>query len=138
MIHVLLVDDHYYIRRIIRRLLQRSPDIEVVDEAQSGTEAVKLAQALSPDVIVMDISMHDMNGFQAIQQIQALNIPTQIVILSIHNNLIYVRRALQQGARGYVLKRTAVKELTQAILSVWRGQTFVSPSLAAALTHSFS
>jgi DNA-binding NarL/FixJ family response regulator len=129
MIEVLLVDDHSHIRRIVSNLLQLAPEIKVVDEAVNGAEAVKLAQELSPDVIVMDISMPDMDGFQAMEQIQALNLPTEVVILSMYGNDSFVRRALQQGARGYVLKRTAVKELVQAITSAWQGQTFVSPAL---------
>jgi DNA-binding NarL/FixJ family response regulator len=129
MIQVLIVDDHSHIRRIISNLLQLAPNIEVVDEAVNGAEAVKLAQELSPDVIVMDISMPDMDGFQALEQIQALNIPTEVVILSMYGNGSFVRRALQEGAKGYVLKRTAVKELAQAIVSAWQGQTFVSSAL---------
>jgi DNA-binding NarL/FixJ family response regulator len=137
MIHVLIVDDHYHIRRNVRQLLQQAPDIEVIDEAQNGAEAVKLAQALTPDVIVMDISMPDIDGFQAIEQIQALNISTQIVILSMYGNLTFVRRALQQGVKGYVLKRTAVKELVQAIISAWQGKTFLSAPLANSLSDNF-
>lgn len=134
MIQVLIVDDHSHIRRIITTLLQRNPDIEVVDEAVSGSEAIKLAQKLHPDVVVMDISMPDMDGFQAIEQIQALDLPLQFVILSTYSNLAFVRQALQQGVLGYVLKRTAVQELATAIIAAAQGQSFLSPLIA----HNFS
>lgn len=133
MIHVLIVDDHYQVRRSVRLLLQQVPDIQVVDEAPNGREGIKLAQALAPDVIVMDISMPDMDGFQTIKQLQALDIPTKIVILSMYGNLTFVKKALQQGVRGYVLKRSAVKELVQAIKSVWQGRTYLSPVIANSL-----
>jgi two-component system, NarL family, response regulator LiaR len=136
MIHVLIVDDHHHMRRNVRRLLQQEPGIQVVDEASNGREGVELAQALNPDVIVMDIAMPDMDGFQAIEQIQKLGIPAKIVILSMYANLTFVRRALQQGVKGYVLKRTAVKELAQAIKTAWQGRTYLSPALADTLTDS--
>jgi DNA-binding NarL/FixJ family response regulator len=136
MIHVLIVDDHHQMRRNVRRLLQQEPDIQVVDEASNGREGIELAQTLNPDVIVMDIAMPDMDGFQTIKQLQKLGIPAKIVILSMYANLIFVRRALQQGVKGYVLKRTAVKELAQAIQAAWQDRTYLSPALADTLSDS--
>ena len=136
MIHVLIVDDHHHMRRNVRRLLQQEPDIQVVDEASNGREGVRLAQTHNPDVIVMDIAMPDMDGFQAIEQIQKLGIPAKIVILSMYANLTFVQRALQQGVKGYVLKRTAVKELAHAIKSVWQDRIYLSPALADTLADS--
>jgi DNA-binding NarL/FixJ family response regulator len=136
MIHVLIVDDHHHMRRNVRRLLQQEADIQVVDEASNGREGVDLAQVHNPDVIVMDITMPDMDGFQAIEQIQKLGIPAKIIILSMYANLTFVRRALQQGVKGYVLKRTAVKELAQAIKTAWQDNIYLSPALANTLSDS--
>lgn len=136
MIHVLIVDDHSHIRRIISNLLHLSPDIEVIAEAENGIEAVKLAQVLNPDVVVMDISMPEMDGFQAIKQFQALNLSLQVVILSTYSNSTFVQRALQLGVQGYVLKRTVVKELPTAIRSASQGQTFLSPLISESIPAS--
>jgi DNA-binding NarL/FixJ family response regulator len=128
MIQVLIADDHQHVRRGLRRLLQQSKDIEVVGEASDGEEAVDLAQRLRPHVIVMDISMPKLDGIQAMIQIQEREIPTRIVILSMHAGVDFMRLAKREGACGYVLKQTVSQELKPAIRAAWRGDTYFTPA----------
>ncbi len=123
-IQVLIADDHQYVRRGLRRLLQNTEDMQVVGEASNGEEAVELTEKLRPDVVVMDISMPKLDGIQALKRIRKQKIPTRVIILSMHTEIDIMRTAMQQGAHGYVLKRMAAQELTTAIRAVWRGDTY--------------
>jgi two-component system, NarL family, response regulator NreC len=127
MIQVLIADDHLPVRRGLRRLLQQTKDMEVVGEASDGLEAVELAQQLQPDVVVMDISMPNLDGIQALTRIQEKQIPTRVVILSMHAGADFARLAQRQGAYGYVLKRQASRDLKPAIRAAWRGETYFAP-----------
>ena len=137
MISVVVADDHHLVRQGIRALLENADDIDVVGEAEDGIEAVELARALTPDVLVMDISMPRMNGTQATQRIRANHLATQIVILSMYDEEAIVRRALRQGAIGYVLKRAVTEELLLAIRSAARGDTYLSPPIARSILDEF-
>lgn len=127
-IGVLLVDDHAVLRSGLRALLNLEPDLEVVGEAANGREAVELAQNLKPDVIVMDISMPEMDGLAAAKAIHEMEIPSHIVMLTVHAEEAYLFQTLQVGASGYVLKSSADRELMDAIRAAHRGEVFLYPS----------
>lgn len=129
-IHVLVADDHTLVRRGIRALLENAEGIEVIGEAENGEEAITLAKRLEPDVVVMDISMPILDGIQATEQICSLNLPTQVVILSMYAHVNLVKQALQKGATGYVLKPSATEELLQAVRSARQGKIYLSAVLA--------
>ncbi|TEU00296.1 MAG: response regulator transcription factor [Dehalococcoidia bacterium] len=125
---VLLADDHAVLRSGLRALLNLEPDMEVVGEAANGREAIELGQTLKPDVIVMDISMPEMDGLAATKAIHEMGIPCHIVILTVHGEEDYLFQTLQMGASGYVLKSSADTELMDAIRAAQRGEVFLYPS----------
>ena len=127
-IRVLLADDHAILRSGLRALLDLEPDMDVVGEASNGREAVDLAQTLKPDVIVMDISMPDMDGLAAAKAVHEAGFPGHIVMLTVHAEEAYLFETLQIGASGYVLKSSADKELMHAIRAAHRGDVFVYPA----------
>lgn len=125
-IRVVVADDSPLLRRGIRVMLDSVSDIKVVGEAEDGQEAVTLAGSLTPDVVIMDVSMPHLNGLKATERIRSMGIDTQILILSMHNNATFVRRALRSGARGYVLKRSIANELLPALYRVSEGERYLS------------
>lgn len=128
-IRVLIADDHPAVRGGLKSILSKAADIELVGEAADGQEAVRLAQQLQPDVVVLDITMPRLNGIQAIAQLRRAGVATEVVILSVHNEEALVQQALQHGAMGYVLKNSSTTELVEAVRAVQRGQTFFSSNL---------
>lgn len=129
-IRVLLADDHAIVREGIRLCLDGMGDIEVVGEAGDGHEAVRLVGQLTPDVAVIDVSMPRLNGIETLRQIKRDHARTAVVMLSMHDNEAYVVQALQSGASGYVLKRTAATELASAIRAAHSGEVYLHPSVA--------
>lgn len=127
-IRVLLVDDHRVVRLGLRTLLESEFDIDVVGEAGNGVEAVAAAQALLPTVVVMDISMPEMDGLEATRRIRATCPDTQILILTVHAQERYLFPVLKAGGSGYVLKSTVDTELIEAIRAVATGGAFLYPS----------
>ncbi|HXG41465.1 MAG TPA: response regulator transcription factor [Dehalococcoidia bacterium] len=127
-IKVLLADDHAVVRSGLRALLAAEPDLKVVGEAASGREAVEKAETLRPDVVVMDISMPDMDGLEATRLLRERGVPAQVVILTVHGDDEYLFRALEAGASGYVVKSASDTDLLQAIRLAARGQAFLYPS----------
>ncbi len=127
-IRVLLADDHAVLRSGLRALLNLEPDMEVVGEASNGREAIDLGQTLKPDVIVMDISMPEIDGLAAAKAIHEVGVPCRIVILTVHAEEDYLFQTLQMGASGYVLKSSADTELMDAIRAAQRGEVFLYPS----------
>lgn len=115
-------------------MLDSVEDIEVVGEAKDGQEAVTLVESLKPDIVVMDISMPRVDGLKATEHIQAAETTTQVLILSIHANPTFVRRALGKGARGYILKRTLSKDLLPALYQVNEGELYFSQALDESVT----
>ena len=103
MIHVIVADDHHLVRQGIIKLLEDAGDIEVVGEASNGQEAVELVERLQPEVVVMDLAMPRLDGSLATERILALDLATEIVILSMHSDVVMAQQLLRQGARGYVL-----------------------------------
>lgn len=129
-ITVLLADDHALVRRGFRRLLEDDPAIAVVGEASDGTEAVRLAASLKPDVVVMDCAMPGTTGLAATRQILESRPDTAIVMLSMHAEETFVRQALDAGARGYILKNALDLDLPAAVKSAAAGHTVLDPALA--------
>ena len=130
MIRVLLADDHHLVRQALRALLEKAEGIEVVGEAEDGREAAKLAQRLRPDVAVLDVAMPVLNGIQAAERIRRLQIPTRVVILSMHKDDALVRRALRGGAHGYLLKSAVSEELLLAVRAAVRNEIYLSPGIS--------
>ena len=130
MIRVVVADDHYLVRQGVRALLDNAEGIEVIGEAENGEQALQLVKDLNPDVVVMDISMPDMDGIRATEKIQQLNGgQTRVVILSMYANIDLVEQALKKGATGYLLKRSTTTELVQAVVAANKGQRFLSAAI---------
>jgi two-component system invasion response regulator UvrY len=133
MIEVLLVDDHAVVRTGFRLLLQSQPDINVVAEAQSGEAACQMYAELTPDVVVMDLGMPGMGGLEALRRIRAHNSAARVLALSAHDDPMHARRALREGALGFLSKRSAPEALIEAIASVAAGRRYIDPNLAQKL-----
>jgi DNA-binding NarL/FixJ family response regulator len=129
-IRVLLADDHAMVRKGFRLILQDEPDMEVVGEAGTGREAVDRVAQLSPDVLVSDFSMPELDGAQATREIRKTNQTTKILILSMYSNENYLRNAMDAGANGYLLKNAIDVELPEAIRTVASGKKFLSAALS--------
>src|SRR5947209_18523311 len=136
-IRVLLADDHDILRQGLKMLLSLQQDMQVVGEARTGRQAVAMVQQLQPDVIVLDISMPDMDGLEACQQIRSQQPATQVLILTMHESEEYFLQALRMGAAGYLVKKAAPTELHMAITAVARGGVFLYPGLARALVRAY-
>jgi two-component system, NarL family, response regulator NreC len=137
MLKILLCDDHTILRDGLRVLLEQQPDFEVVAEAANGREAVRLAEGLTPDVVIMDIAMPDLNGIEATRRIVDRLPKTAVVILSMHFDESYVIRALRAGARGYLLKDSMKGDLIKAIRAVVQGRSFFSPKVSRILQEDY-
>lgn len=133
LITVFLADDHTVIRDALRYLLDAQHDIKVVGDAANGRKAVRLVQELKPDVVVMDITMPELNGLLATQQIHENNPSVRVIILSIHSSTEYVYRALQAGASGYLAKESSGAEVVEAVRAVDSGQRYLNHEVAEAL-----
>jgi len=129
-IRVFLADDHAVVREGLRAYLDGEQDIEVVGEAGNGRDALAQVEEAVPDVAVMDIAMPEINGIEATKQISRLCPETHVVILSMHSTNEYVFSALRAGAKGYVLKESAGKELINAVRAVQRGHHYLSPKVS--------
>ena len=134
---VLLADDHTLIRAGLRMVVDAQPDLSVIAEADNGRDAVAMAQALKPDVVVMDIGMPSLNGIEAAGQIRASLPDTQIVMLSMHSDEGYVLRALKAGAKAYLLKDSAEADLARAIRAAAAGKSFFSPAVGQVLLQDY-
>jgi DNA-binding NarL/FixJ family response regulator len=128
-ITVLLVDDHSLVRRGFRRMLGDESDMEVVGEAGTGEESIKLAKKLHPQVVVMDCALPGMNGLQATRQIIEDSPDTAVLMLSMHTESTWVRQAIEAGAKGYVLKNAMDLELSAAIRKIAAGETVFDPQV---------
>jgi DNA-binding NarL/FixJ family response regulator len=134
---LLLVDDHKIMRHGIRSLLEKEAGMEVLEETNNGRAAIELARNLSPDVVIMDIAMHDLNGIEATRQITAELPEVKVIILSMHSDRQMVADALQAGASGYLLKDCEFEELVRAIETVVTHRTYLSPEIADILVENF-
>jgi DNA-binding NarL/FixJ family response regulator len=132
-IRVLLADDHSLVRQGFRRILEDESDVEVVGEAGGGAEAIELDRKLDPDVVVLDMSMPEINGLHAAIEILRHRPERRILILSMYDGAQYVRNALAAGVRGYILKNALETDLLRAVRTVANGGQFLSPELIAAI-----
>ncbi|MCC7490906.1 MAG: response regulator transcription factor [Fimbriimonadaceae bacterium] len=136
-IRVLLADDHQLLREGIRGLLAQAGDMQVVGEAEDGREAQRLARELRPDVVVIDITMPNLNGTEATRQILEASPQTKVVALSMHSDRRSVAGMLQAGAAAYVLKSGAFRDLVLAIQAVHGGQMYLSPRVAGTVVNDY-
>jgi DNA-binding NarL/FixJ family response regulator len=136
-IRVFLADDHTLVRAGIRGLLVGLPGIEVVGEAGDGQEALRLAEALRPDVVLLDVGMPGLNGLEVAGRLATLDPAIRVVILSMHLSEEYVLRALRAGCAGYLLKASAVSELELAVRAVAAGETYLSPAVSRPVVDDY-
>jgi DNA-binding NarL/FixJ family response regulator len=127
---IVVADDHEIVRQGLRTLLEAQPGWSVVGEASNGTEAVERAIELKPDVVVLDVSMPELNGFEATRRIREAVPQTEVLVLSVNDAEQVVRKALASGARGYLVKSDAGRELVAAIEAALRHKAFLSPKLS--------
>lgn len=136
-IRVLLADDHTLFREGVKLLLENTEEVEVIGQAADGNEAVEKARLLQPDVVIMDITMPDMNGLEATRLIRREMPEVQVLILTMHGSNDYFFQTLQAGANGFVLKEAAGIDLQVAIKAVHQGGVFIYPSIAKGLAKDF-
>ena len=136
-IRILLADDHKITRQGLRSLLDEQPDMEVVAEVEEGRTAVRLARELVPNVVIMDVSMPDLNGMEATRQIVAEFPNIKIIALSMHSDSLFVTEMLRSGASGYLLKDCAFEELERAIRAVVADKTYLSPSISGVVVDDY-
>ena len=134
---ILIVEDHTLLRQGLRAMISSDPDIEVVGEAENGRDAIKLAGSLSPNLVLMDLSMPGTNGAEAILEIKRRYSGIKILVLTVHKAEEYIREALQAGADGYVLKHATQDELMLAIRSILNGKTYLSPDIAEKVVSGY-
>ncbi len=135
-IRILLVDDHKILREGICSLLKEYPDMEIIGEAADGRTALLLAKELSPDLVIMDISMPDLNGIDATRRINADHPNMKVIALSMHYDKQFVSEIFKAGASGYLLKDSAFEELEHAIRIVMQNKTYINPQIASLVVES--
>lgn len=126
---LLIVDDHAFIRRGVKSVLEDYPDWVVSGEGANGQDAVRMVSELKPDVLLLDISMPVMNGLEAARLIRATDAKTKIILLTLDDSQDLIRHAFQLGINGFLLKTEAERELLRALLTVSRNETYVSPKI---------
>jgi DNA-binding NarL/FixJ family response regulator len=136
-ITVLVAEDHTIVRKGICSLIDGKADIQVVGEAEDGREAIEKAEALTPDVVLMDITMPHLNGLEATRQIKKRCPQVKILALTMYTNEEYILQIIQAGASGYVIKQAAPAEMISAIHAVYRGDTFLSPSVSKVIIDEY-
>ncbi len=136
-IRIIIADDHTIVRHGLTRLLQQDSDVEVIAQAQNGHATVELARELSPDIVVMDVGMPDLNGIDATQQILRENSKIKVLALSMHSGRKFVVAMLKAGASGYLLKDCALEELTTALQTIMSGKIYLSPAITDIVVDSY-
>ncbi len=136
-IRVLLAEDHAMVRSGLRMMLEAQPQIQVVGEASDGREAIRLAKAHQPEVVVMDVAMPGLSGIEATREVRRVAPKAQVLILTAHDNEEYFFQTLKAGAIGYILKKAAATELIAAIEAASRGEPYLYPSVARLLVSDY-
>ena len=136
-IRILICDDHGIVRKGLRLQLEQREEFEVLGEAADGREAVRMAEELGPDLVIMDIAMPNLNGIDAAAQMVKRNPDLRVIILSMHSDESYLTRALTAGVKGYLLKETADLDLYRAVQAVAQGKVFFSPAIANTLLEDY-
>lgn len=136
-IRILLADDHKLVRQGFRLILMSQEDMDVVGETGSGKEAVELARELKPDVVVMDVTMPELNGIEATRRIRETSPHVRVLALSVHRESVYVREIIRAGAEGYLLKESADTDLLAAVRAVAEGNSYLSPEISGAILKDF-
>ena len=134
---IIIADDHTIVRHGLAKLIEAEKDMEVIAQTENGIATVELARELSPDVVVMDVAMPDLNGIDATQQILRENPKIKVLALSMHSGKKFVIAMLQAGATGYLLKDCALEELTTAIHTIIDGKTYLSPSITDIVVQNY-
>ena len=136
-IRILLADDHAVVRQGFKMILDAQADMEIVGQAANGRQAVDLAEQLRPDVVVMDVSMPELNGIEATRRLASSVPHARVVALSMHKDSVYVREILRAGARGYLLKDSGAADLVAAIRAVASGESYLSPAVSNAVLDDY-
>jgi two-component system, NarL family, response regulator NreC len=137
MTRILLADDHKLVRQGFKMILSAQPDMEIVGEAGNGREAVELAEKLQPDLVIMDVTMPELNGIEATRRLVSIAPRARVLALSMHKDSVYVREILRAGARGYLLKDSADADLIAAVRAVAKGEGYLSPAVSEAVLTDY-
>src|SRR5262245_3108835 len=136
-IRILLADDHKLVRQGFRLILASQEDMEVVGETGNGREAVELSKSLKPDVVIMDVTMPELNGIEATRRIRETSPHIRVLALSVHRDSVYVREIVRAGAEGYLLKESADTDLLAAVRAVGEGNSYLSPEVSGAILKDY-
>jgi DNA-binding NarL/FixJ family response regulator len=136
-LRIFVADDHPVVREGIKLLINAQPDMVVIGEAGDGESAWRAAKELRPDIVLMDVSMPQLNGAQATERLKVACPETRVLVLSAHQDEVHIRRLLQAGAEGYVLKKTLVEELTGAVRTIAQGGTYLDPQVAGKIVEGY-
>lgn len=134
---ILVVDDHAIVREGYKLILGREPDLEVIGEAANGREAVIMGGESKPDIVIMDVSMPELNGVEATLRLQTVSPKSRVIALSMHRDGVYARDILRVGARAYLLKDSAASDLLVAIRAVMRNEGFISPAVSESVLSEY-
>ncbi|MBO5472808.1 MAG: response regulator transcription factor [Lachnospiraceae bacterium] len=134
-IQVMIADDHSLIREGIKQLLEFDGSIEVIEEASNGIECLQKLESVSPDVLLLDINMPEKNGIEVLQELKNRNSKVRVLILTVHNELEYLLKAVDIGVDGYILKDSESSELKKAIQCICKGESYIQASLIPALNN---
>lgn len=137
-VNIIIIDDHSLVREGIKQLLELEGDIKVIGEAGNGEEGIELIQTTNPDVVLLDINMPIMNGLQMLQKMKEYKLEVKVLILTIHNEIEYLAKAVEIGVNGYVLKDSDSEILKKAIFTIHEGETYIQPNLAPLLNEKIS
>lgn len=135
---IIIIDDHKIMRDGLRALLEKEKNLQVIGEAGDGRTGIKLAQELSPDVVIMDVSMPDMNGIEATRQIKTNDPTIKVIALSMYSDRQFIAGMIIAGASAYLVKDCAFEELARAVFTVTSGEMYISPSITHTLVKDYS
>ena len=136
-VRIILADDHTIVRQGLAKLLEGEPDLKVVGEAEDGRQAVSQVQKYTPDIVLMDIAMPNLNGIEATRQIKKISPQTKVIILSMHSHDRYINELFSLGASGYLLKNSTGTDIINAIHAALQGNTYLSPSISRRVIEDY-